>query len=123
MRLESTVKISIPDIREELKKIPLWANGKDQCRNQFLGCYYGELSRCISEAMRAAQGEVFFSDLETPKDRSGEDDPKRQYIMEFEVFDRAKPRGNSCNWHGQNTSQWVYAGAIVYQDGRVSTHH
>ena len=49
-----------------------------------------------------------------------------QAICEFAVLDRTK-RDNSdqVNWHLQNTSQWVYAGAIVISldDGRVSTHH
>jgi hypothetical protein len=37
--------------------------------------------------------------------------------------DLDKPKDNSYNWHMQNTSQWVYAGAIVLEDGDVSTHH
>jgi len=48
-----------------------------------------------------------------------------QCIAEFAVNDLQKPAGNSINWHGQNTSQWVYAGCILYdtRGNRVSRHH
>jgi hypothetical protein len=46
-----------------------------------------------------------------------------QQIAEFSVSDTALPRTSEMNWHMQNTSQWVYAGAIVVQNGEVSTHH
>ena len=55
----------------------------------------------------------------------------RQMIAEFYVNDLEKPKGDKYNWHLQNTSQWIYAGAIVVDkeaikrdDERVvSTHH
>lgn len=46
-----------------------------------------------------------------------------QYIAEFSVSDLDIARKESYNFHGQNTSQWLYAGAIVIQDGKVSRHH
>ena len=46
-----------------------------------------------------------------------------QYIWEFYVNDLAKPLANEYNFHGQNTSQWLYAGCILLQGGRVSRHH
>ncbi len=46
-----------------------------------------------------------------------------QYTWEFYVNDLAKPARNETNFHGQNTSRWVYAGAIVLQNNRVSAHH
>jgi len=46
-----------------------------------------------------------------------------QYIWEFWVNDLVIPQKDEYNWHSQNTSQWQYAGAILVQDGRVSTHH
>ena len=46
-----------------------------------------------------------------------------QFIAEFEVKDLAISETNAYNWHGQNTSQWVYAGCICVQDGVVSAHH
>jgi len=46
-----------------------------------------------------------------------------QYVAEFWVNDLAKPVKREYNWHLQNTSQWLYAGCILVQDRRVSTHH
>ena len=46
-----------------------------------------------------------------------------QYIADFWVNDLGLPKENKYNWHLQNTSQWLYAGCILVQDGRVSTHH
>ena len=49
-----------------------------------------------------------------------------QFISEFEVLDLFKENNpGQINWHGQNTSQWVYAGCILYDrvDNRVSRHH
>jgi len=46
-----------------------------------------------------------------------------QWIAEWAVKDVAKKDDPSkFNWHLQNTSQWVYAGALLVQDGRVSIH-
>ena len=47
-----------------------------------------------------------------------------QYIWEFYVNDLTLPvRADAFNWHGQNLSQWKYAGAIVLQKGTISRHH
>ena len=48
-----------------------------------------------------------------------------QHIANFSVNDLGIERTESHNWHGQNTSQWLYAGGILYdeRDGSVSTHH
>ena len=46
-----------------------------------------------------------------------------QYIADFWVNDLGLPKEEKFNWHFQNTSQWLYAGCILVQDGRVSTHH
>jgi len=53
----------------------------------------------------------------TPVRKSGS-----QYIIEWSVSDMRKPIENSFNWHGQNTSRWLYAGAICVSNGRVSVH-
>ena len=46
-----------------------------------------------------------------------------QYVADFWVKDLSKPVKQEFNWHLQNTSQWLYAGCILVQDGLVSTHH
>lgn len=46
-----------------------------------------------------------------------------QWIAEFHVSDLSRKAAPDINWHGQNTSRWCYAGAIVVEGGKVSTHH
>jgi len=46
-----------------------------------------------------------------------------QFIAEFWINDLSVPKANKMNFHGQNTSQWKYAGAILVQNREVSLHH
>lgn len=46
-----------------------------------------------------------------------------QYIAEFGLVNRSIPIKDQYNWHGSNTSQWIYAGGMLVQNGRVSLHH
>ena len=46
-----------------------------------------------------------------------------QFIANFGVNDVTKALEGKINWHGRDTSQWVYAGGMLVQDGRVSLHH
>jgi hypothetical protein len=55
--------------------------------------------------------------------RKAESYGRAQYIFEFWVNDMAKPLKNQYNWHLQNTSRWLYAGAICVCEKRISTHH
>ncbi len=73
-----------------------------------------EFMECIKEATHAREPNIFFN----PMRKAGP-----QYIWEFGVNELAKPKANIINWHGQNTSQWIYAGAILLQDSKVSRHH
>ena len=116
-RLENSIRISVPDIWEEVKKLPDQHSAVGKYREEFLQCFRRELAYCITRALRATEGQVIFGDLQIPSRING------QYVMQFEVFDASRPRSNAYNFHGQNTSQWIYAGCILYQDGSVSTHH
>ena len=73
-----------------------------------------ELSQLIKNASRASEPQVVLNDLRV----SGS-----QYIWEFFVNDLSTPKADAYNWHGQNISQWLYAGCILLQNGSVSTHH
>lgn len=54
-----------------------------------------------------------------------------QALACFEVRDLSRPVKPEFNWHCQNTSQWVYAGAILFDrrefengsDWTISVHH
>jgi len=44
-------------------------------------------------------------------------------MANFWVKDLGKPVTNSYNFHGQNTSQWLFAGCILSSaDGSFSIH-
>ena len=73
-----------------------------------------ELSTMIEYASSAQDPQIVISEARKAGD---------QYIWEFYVNDLATPARNDYNWHGQNVSQWLYAGAIVLQNGEVSRHH
>lgn len=45
-----------------------------------------------------------------------------QLIANWSVSDMAKPKEDHYNLHGQNISQWSYAGCVLIQNGIVSIH-
>jgi hypothetical protein len=53
-----------------------------------------------------------------------QDSGGRQLIANGEVLDMDKPVKNEYNWHGQNTSQWLFACGIVFdkETRDFSTH-
>jgi hypothetical protein len=46
-----------------------------------------------------------------------------QFVADFWAKDLALPEKEQYNFHGQNVSQWLYAGCIMVQYGEVSAHH
>jgi len=99
-----------PDLQEQCKLVA------PEHHAAFIEEVQYELICCVRAAQRAVQPRVLFNKVR---------EAGSQVILEFEVFDLEKPHSTSMNWHGQNTSQWVYAGAVVYdkESGRVSRHH
>lgn len=114
------MRVTIPEVhkitgqlKEALKGVP------EEKRAEVEIKFWSHLSYELRELLLAstrAQGEAeVFLDMR----QAGE-----QYLWEFSVNDLDKPRDpHSSNWHGQNTSQWVYAGALMVHDDRVSCHH
>ena len=47
-----------------------------------------------------------------------------QAICHWAASDKSKESANSYNFHGQNTSQWLYAGGLLFdsRDNRFSIH-
>ena len=97
---------------EMLKGIPEADLPKDE--SEFRHALAAEYHNLITEAAVAQEPEVVM----WPYHKAGE-----QYIWEFYVNDLVLPVANAYNFHGQNVSQWKYAGAIVLQNGKVSRHH
>lgn len=86
---------------------------------QFWFYVANQLLFMLRDATRAQDPAIYLA--EAPSVGGSAESP--QYIWHFSVSDEAKERDPlQINWHGQNTSQWVYAGAIVLQDGEVSVH-
>jgi len=89
---------------------------KDMPTNEveFWRAVTGELATMVDYASRAQQPQIVFGDRQKCDS---------QYVWQFFVNDLATPPNGTINWHGQNTSQWVYAGAIVLQNREVSRRH
>jgi len=125
--MQKQMTINIPETRhdmveglgEALRDMDYAQEVIDKARSEYLQWYCYELMQCLEYAQHAQGDPVIYFTCAT---RQG-----KQIIAEFEVRDLAKPRNDSYNWHGQNTSQWIYAGAIVchcYDDEvMVQTHH
>lgn len=105
-------KSNVPNILHLLDDIPQGDRPEDE--SLFWKTTAGELSMLIEYGARAQQPQIVFDRWR----KAG-----TQYIWEFSVSDLAVPWGNSMNWHGQNISQWLYAGAVLLQDKKVSAHH
>jgi hypothetical protein len=97
----------------------------DKVYTNFVYWYGMELSTMFNYALRVSEGGTV-PRVSMCSHRFAGRDERGQFIVEFATSDTGRTNDPSkLNWHGQNTSQWVYAGAIVVDlnDGRVSTHH
>ena len=108
------MKAQIPRLWSLLEGVPEEDLPKGEEELNFWKTLAGELSQMMQYASGAEQPQIVLSD----RRQAG-----AQHIWEFWVNDLARPKANLINWHGQNTSQWNYAGCILLQNGRVSTHH
>ncbi|HUV51622.1 MAG TPA: hypothetical protein VMW64_00930 [Dehalococcoidia bacterium] len=104
----------LPNMLSLLNLVPEENRPRDDQLALFWQIVARELAELIRYAASAKQPEICFSE-----GRQGGE----QYLWEFWVNDLSSPVQNQYNFHGQNTSQWLYAGGIVLQNGRVSAHH
>ena len=114
MENATAYKCKLPLIHSMLKGIP----EEDLPQGEELTCFWkvvaGELSQLLEYGLHAREPEIVLNDFR----KAGS-----QYIWEFYVNDLSLPKSDSINFHGQNVSQWRYAGCILLSAGRVSTHH
>ena len=108
------MKARIPHLWSLLESVPKNERPKGEEELNFWQTLAWELSQLLQYGAHAEQPEIVLSDMR----QAG-----TQYIWEFWVNDLAVQKTGVINWHGQNTSQWQYAGAILLQDGKVSAHH
>ena len=117
-----TVQMSIPTIQELLDSLTIVDqtdrdnHDAKKAINEIRDYYARELSSMVHYAKVAVEPQLYMTTFR----KQGS-----QWIAEFSVSDLHKREGDTYNWHLQNTSRWVYAGAMVYdeKDGMVSTHH
>jgi len=102
--------IRCPDFQEQAERIPR------EHRSEFYDAVKEELLWCTIFAQRAESPSISFSEI---REAGG------QLILEFTVTDLGKKKKNEYNWHGQNTSRWVYAGCVLYDKATdsISRHH
>jgi len=117
---------SIPSFGDLLASLPMEFRSQ-KVRDQ-LERSYGVESKRINEYVERLneQGKQFSAALYLFR-KGG----RGQWVADFSVNNLSIPRSNSYNWHCQNTSQWVYAGCILFDERSfkddpeyvISTHH
>jgi hypothetical protein len=109
------IRITLPTLGELYGSLPE-ADRTPPVRDALQAAYDRELQALLHYALApdCAEPEVILSGWRIAGS---------QHIAEFAVSDLALPVRQRYNFHGQNTSRWKYAGAIVVQNGEVSTHH
>lgn len=110
--VQMAYRCKVPQVYSILAQIPPEDQPKDKAAFWFK--LAEELSRLMEYSSQAVEPEIVLSEFR----KAGS-----QYIWEFWANDLSLPLSNAHNWHGQNVSRWLYAGAIVLQKGEVSTHH
>lgn len=126
LNLSVNSRLSVPSFPDLLGSLPAaYRTGKVQ--EQLKRSYDIEYKR-IAEYVNglAEQGKEFSAVMYLFSKGGGS-----QWVAEFAVNDLSIPRTNAVNWHCQNTSQWVYAGCILFDERRfkddeeyiISTHH
>ena len=99
---------------EEREKLARQEREQSYGRLSLKSAYEWEVTQLVEAAMWCERPQVVMR----PFYKVG-----RQNIAEFWVNDLVKPHADTINFHGQNTSQWVYAGCILVEEGHVSCHH
>lgn len=107
------MEVKLPFMWDLLKGIPKEDLPED--RQDFWKAIAIELADMMRAAANAKEAQVVLNDYRKQGD---------QYIWEFYVNELTKTQvPTQINWHGQNTSQWLYAGGILLDHGKVSMHH
>jgi hypothetical protein len=114
-----TIEVCIPDVNELWESLPEDQKNKDgkinrELYSSFYEYFQREMHNLMSYALRGKKPSIGM----TLFHKQGS-----QYIADFSVNDLEIEIKSSHNFHLQNTSQWLYAGCILVQDGEVSTHH
>ena len=109
------MKLNIISRHGLLDSIPYGLSNNEKVVQEVEKSYFIELSTIIDQAQIEEKGgqdiTASFNKFDGP-------------TAFFEIKGNNLPIDQTYNWHGQNTSQWLYAGCIqVTEDGHVSRHH
>lgn len=117
--------VTLPSYNELLASLPEKFH-TIKVKAQLLRAWEWETTYIKEEVQRLTDNQRSVAARMFPFSQSG-----RQWIAEFWVKDLGEEETDRYNWHGQNVSQWVYAGAIVASEYEregvseieISRHH
>jgi len=106
-----TVEMQVPTARELYDSLPIEFHNAE-CWQGLVNVWSRVITMFIPDIMREStvRPQLYMSLFQ---DMGG-----YQLICDWACSDLNKPRGNAYNFHLQNTSQWVYAGAIIFDKVR-----
>lgn len=129
-----TIQVEIPSLAQQMQKLPdPMKKALNTSLYSLLRHYYQEeIAASVIAAQEAIEGSIVFPYFYETKRKESDNKWYVQFQCFFECKDLALPTTRHWNWHGQETSQWVYAGGIVisarwdgteYSDVSISTNH
>jgi len=121
----ATRSVAIPSYEELLASLPEKFH-TDKVKERLKNAWEWERKRILEDVDRLIDNNHNASARMFLFSKSGV-----QWIAEFWVKNVDREETNQYNWHGQNVSQWVYAGCILFDersfesdsDYVISTHH
>ena len=114
--MNKTIEVNIPSLQELYNSLPVECQNKrvefDSDSNDTMPLYaalqmhYNRLiGMMINECKEAIKPVIYMSVF---------DNGDNQLICNWSASDNNRPNENSYNFHGQNTSRWLYAGCLLY---------
>ena len=125
--MNKTIEINIPSCQELYDSLP------KECKKVSVKLFYDDrlpvssyeavkfhynrlIAMMINECANANKPVIYMSLFSQDNDN--------QKICNWSASDQSKPLENSYNFYGQNISQWLYAGCLLYDvcDNTFSIH-
>lgn len=115
--MNKTVEVNIPSYQELYDSLP------NECKDKYVKLYTDDkLALPIYQALRFHYSKIVAMMINECKDAIKpvvymglfSQDDHHQKICNWSASDNNRPVENSYNFHGQNTSRWLYAGCLLY---------
>ena len=125
--MNKTIEVNIPSLQKLYDSLP------DECKDKYVKIYSDdELSLPMYQALAFHYNKIVAMMINECKDAikpvvymsTFPQDNDNQKICNWSASDNNRPVENSYNFHGQNTSRWLYAGCLLYdiRDNTFSIH-